>query len=606
MLGMRLNLTILWSRSTPARPRGCWGVGVLLLVCLALAGGVFGATVDARLDRESVSVGEAVALSITVHGGSPEAGPGLPALPNATWGDARQSSSFSAVNGVATSSITFSYDLTPTQPGDIIIPSIQVRVQGQVLATAPLRLRVAKAGEAVAGGPGGAIPAAFVRLAPSKTQVYLGEMFTFDVLFYRTEGDPLQFGEIPAEGFTVGKLQQNKTRTMVQNRPYYVDIFRFPASANKTGPLTLGPVTLLVQVPDPNANQRQDFFGSFFGRPMRRLNLAATATNIAVRPLPTQNVPPGFSGAVGVFNLNVSAGPTTVAVGDPVTVKVQIAGRGQLEGLTLPPQAEWRDFKSYPPESKFESPDPLGLSGTKSFELVVAPQNHEIKALPAFLFSFFDPEQGVYRSLSGPVIPLMVRSAGSTATPTLPGLTNTATPRPQSTDIEPIRVHLGGAVVEAPPLVKQGWFLGLQVIPPALWLAMLGWRKRSESLANNPRLRRQRQVAQTIREGLMELHSLSRVHKSEEFFALLFRLLQEQIGERLDASASSITESVVDEKLEPRGLPKTGRILVHELFKTCNLARYAPVKSSQELVAFIPKLETALAELQKLPDIGGK
>ena len=53
-------------------------------------------------------------------------------------------------------------------------------------------------------------------------------------------------------------------------------------------------------------------------------------------------------------------------------------------------------------------------------------------------------------------------------------------------------------------------------------------------------------------------------------------------------------------------MPKTGRILVHELFKTCNLARYAPVKSSQELVAFIPKLETALAELQKLPDIGGK
>ena len=80
-------------------------------------------------------------------------------------------------------------------------------------------------------------------------------------------------------------------------------------------------------------------------------------------------------------------------------------------------------------------------------------------------------------------------------------------------------------------------------------LVIEGGAKGADSLANNPRLRRQRQVAQTIREGLMELHSLSRVHKSEEFFALLFRLLQEQIGERLDASASSITESVVDEKL---------------------------------------------------------
>ena len=603
---MRLNLKTRWSWSPPTRPPGGWRRGSFLLVWLALLGSVLGATVDARLDREAVSVGEAVTLSISVHGGSPDAGPGLPALPNATWGDARQSSSFSAVNGVATSSITFSYDLTPTQPGDIIIPSIQVRVQGQILATAPVRLRVTKAGEAVIGGPGGTAPAAFVRLVPSKAQVYLGEMFTFDVLFYRLDGDPLQFGEIPAEGFTVGKMQRSQTRTMLQNRPYFVDIFRFPASANKTGPLALGPINLLVQVPDPNANQRQDFFGNFFGRQARRLNLATAPTNVVVRPLPAQNIPPGYSGAVGVFSLNVSAGPTTVAVGDPVTVKVQIAGRGQLEGLALPPQTEWRDFKSYPPESKFESADPLGLSGAKSFELVVAPQNHEIKALPAFVFSFFDPEQGVYRSLSGPVIPLTVGSAGSTITPTLPGLTNAATSRTPITDIEPVKVHLGGAVPEGPMLLRQGWFLGLQVIPPALWLVMLGWRKRCEALANNPRRRRQRQVAQTVREGLTELEGLSRDHKSEEFFALLFRLLQEQIGERLDASASSITESVVDEKLEPRGLPKTARILVHELFKTCNLARYAPVKSSQELAAFIPKLEAALAELQKLPDPGAK
>jgi hypothetical protein len=131
-------------------------------------------------------------------------------------------------------------------------------------------------------------------------------------------------------------------------------------------------------------------------------------------------------------------------------------------------------------------------------------------------------------------------------------------------------------------------------------LFALGWRKRADALANNPRLRRQRQVAQVIREGLSELRRLAGDKKSDEFFATLVRLLQEQLGERLNCPASSITEAVIDEKLRPRGVPETTLAALHELFQTCNLARYAPIKSSQELAALIPKLEAVLADLQKV------
>jgi len=39
---------------------------------------------------------------------------------------------------------------------------------------------------------------------------------------------------------------------------------------------------------------------------------------------------------------------------------------------------------------------------------------------------------------------------------------------------------------------------------------------------------------------------------------------------------------------------------LHELFQTCNLARYAPIKSSEQLSALIPKLEGVLRDLQNL------
>jgi hypothetical protein len=148
--------------------------------------------------------------------------------------------------------------------------------------------------------------------------------------------------------------------------------------------------------------------------------------------------------------------------------------------------------------------------------------------------------------------------------------------------------------------VREPWFLGLLALPPAAWLALLVARRRREALANNPRLIRQRQVARRIREGLQELRAHADAQEAEPFFATMFRLLQEQLGERLDLPASSITEAVIDEKLVGRGMPQETLASLHELFQTCNQARYAPAQSGREMSALIPKLEAALSELQKI------
>src|SRR5207249_1525160 len=115
----------------------------------------------------------------------------------------------------------------------------------------------------------------------------------------------------------------------------------------------------------------------------------------------------------------------------------------------------------------------------------------------------------------------------------------------------------------------QPWFLGAQGVPVLLWLSLFVWRKRADALANNPRLRRQREVAARVRAGLKELRAHAVAQKSAEFFVTLFRILQEQLGERLDLPASAITEAVIDERLRPRGLPEDAVRSLHELFQIC-------------------------------------
>jgi hypothetical protein len=159
---------------------------------------------------------------------------------------------------------------------------------------------------------------------------------------------------------------------------------------------------------------------------------------------------------------------------------------------------------------------------------------------------------------------------------------------------------LGTLAQAGPPLVVQPWFVALQGVPVLAFFSALVWRKRTDSLANNPRLRRQRQVAHVVREGLGQLREFAAQNKSDEFFATLFHLLQEQLGERLDVPATAITEAVIEEHLSPRGVSDEVLEPLKEVFQTCNLARYAPIKSSQELAALIPKVEGLLREIQGL------
>jgi hypothetical protein len=96
---------------------------------------------------------------------------------------------------------------------------------------------------------------------------------------------------------------------------------------------------------------------------------------------------------------------------------------------------------------------------------------------------------------------------------------------------------------------------------------------------------------------LAELRAHASANKSDDFFAQMFRLLQEQLGERLDLPASAITEVVIEERLRPARVDGGVINELEALFQACNQARYAPVRSGTELAALIPRLESVLREV---------
>jgi hypothetical protein len=578
-----------------------------LLVAALLNGAAFAASFTASLDRDTITFGEQATLSLTFEGGQPAnvSMPQVSALQMNQVGNSSQTTS--DFNGHSSFVTTILVAVIPRQIGEFTIPALTADVNGQHLSTAPLKLTVQNADAPTAAIINSGSEVAFMKLILPQKKVYVGQTLTAQLQIYLRDdvqnyGQP-QFTGTPADGLTLGKSAGGgQSQTRVGSRVYTVLPISIALTAVKSGTLTLGPFTANMVVVVPPANQGDNPLSRFgFGGEQKRVSLATEQISVQSLPLPKENVPADFNGAIGSFSLNLSAGPTNLTVGDPVTVRVQISGRGALDAITLPAQNSWHDFKTFPPTAKLETHDQFGLEGTKTFEQIISPQNSDVHELPPFTFSFFNPDDGAYHTLTQPATPLVVRSAGSTPLPTIAGNKNSNAENPASPqDILPIKENLGRLAKAGTSLIASPKFLAVQSLPVIAFLAALIWRKRTDNLANNPRLRRQRAVAQLVSGGLSDLNRFAAENKSDEFFALLFRLLQEQLGERLDCPAAAITESVVDERLGKMGMSAATQESLHELFQLCNQARYAPVRGTSELNSVAAKFEQTVGELQEV------
>ena len=146
-----------------------------------------------------------------------------------------------------------------------------------------------------------------------------------------------QLTSFPADGFSVGKMVEGQRRqTQVGNAVYTMIPLVFPIRAIKNGAMALGPVTANVVLDLPSGGGRGSLFEQFgfrdpFDTKQEQLTLVCGAQPLQLLPLPRANIPPNFNGAVGSYSMTFTAGPTNVTAGDPITVKVQISGRGSLD-----------------------------------------------------------------------------------------------------------------------------------------------------------------------------------------------------------------------------------------------------------------------------------
>src|SRR5262249_57567617 len=107
--------------------------------------------------------------------------------------------------------------------------------------------------------------------------------------------------------------------------------------------------------------------------------------------------PAGFDTAsVGKLTLATRADRTKVAVGEAVTLTVEIRGTGNIRNVRPPALPALAGWKSYEPKVNVSLDAGEAISGVKTVEILLLPEHPGTTILPALELATFDPETKTY------------------------------------------------------------------------------------------------------------------------------------------------------------------------------------------------------------------
>ncbi len=567
---------------------------VLLAAILFAPGlGARAATVTATIDPPDISLGDTAQLTVTVTGSQAQANvPDVAGLDITAVG---QSSQIQIINGSVTVNASTTYSISPQREGNFTIPAI--RAGGA--ASQPVTLHVGKgnasassqnlpppsitpapnSGPVVMPAPGsGPAPDrapltaqdrfGWLQVVMPKKELYIGELVPVEIKAYIRDGMPFDVRGLPeftADGLTLPQLDNRPAQSneVVGGRSYIVLTWHSAITAAKTGDYALGlKMPLLVVVPAPMP-QGADDFNSFFQnafaamRQRKEVTLTNGADALKVLPLPAANRPSDFSGAVGQFEIDVSAVPTHVNAGDPITLRLRVAGKGNFDRVLsngLPADANW---KTYSPKSSFDPADSVGYQGTKTFEQPVIPNDSGVTSIPPVTFSYFNPETRQYVTRSAPPIAISVSgapravasSAGPVVTPNGPaGAGSTpATPGPDS-ELAMNKFEPGTFFATLQPVYLSPAFLAAQAVPLVALFAGMFFVRRQRSGVDAQR-QRTNAVRQAIRQQVDAMDEAIRNHQTHAFFISARAALQQRFGQDWGVRPETITVADVHARL---------------------------------------------------------
>ncbi len=521
------------------------------------------------------------------------------------------SQEMSYINGRITSKFSYGYILQPTKTGKLTIGPASVVVDGKTYQTQPVEIWVGKGQNPAVtptpgGVPGGAknnnitvksnIDNAFLSAELTKTNPYVNEAVglvyklyiprNYGVVNYTETAQP-QYNGFWAQD--VDRKISGPFEGTVNGKPYIYYILRkkllFP---QKSGKLVVKPLTLQIDLQVP-------VYRNFFGMrvpdyEVQRIKLTSGQKVLRVKELPKKNQPVDFSGAVGSFDLVTKIDRQKVNTDEPVDVRVQVRGTGNLKLFDLPKLKAPAGLEVYEPKHiEHIQTTFAGNKGVVEDDYVIVPNALGKYVIPGIRFVYFDPKSHTYVTKTTDDLILFVsgNAAGANSNTLAP---NGTAPKTGAVDFRFIKEKAHFVSKNSAHFYRSKLFYSL--ILGAFFLAFLVYvyYKYLSTRVYDEALEQKKRTKSLATKFLKE--AKKSMGQKEQFYARLEKALHNFLKAQLNLDTTEMTRENIRRKLQEKGVDSHQIDLLLDLLNRCDMARYAP--------ATMTKMTEDFADAEKL------
>ncbi|PWT70200.1 MAG: hypothetical protein C5B59_21085 [Bacteroidetes bacterium] len=548
-----------------------------------------------------------------------------------------QSSGMSVVNGSMTQYKALSFILQPVKAGKFTIPGATAMVDGKLMHSNRVAIDVSKA-SSVTPIPNTQPTARsiwpgeqedvdreyfikpnedinekirknlFVKVDVSKTDCYVGEPIVATYKLYsRLQSESRVVRHPSLNGFSVyDMIDPNNDAASIETingKPFTVHIIRKAQLIPlQSGKVDLDPVEIDNTVHflknekgknKSSGSPLRDLFDDLLDENARatpidqKVTLESKPVAISIKPLPDLNKPADFSGAVGHYSIKADVETKNVTADDAAVFRVTLKGSGNIPVVNAP-AVPWPDgVETYDPTTKEEIDKTIApIGGSKTFDYNFIPKKAGDYTIPAFQFSYFDPQSNSYKTTSTEPVTFSAKASRKKTSPkyVAPPLVSTDN---QNGTLYFLKNHLEWVFAV---MILAGLATFLLVQNRKLRQARLA-EQEAALLAREAELARLAQLSAIPEDPLLYSKQLLNNGDYKSFYTELNRAIWKILSNRLKMPASELNKHNVIMHLQEAGWSVENTNLLNSTLNECEMKLYTPDYNEADIQRILLRAE---------------
>ena len=400
----------------------------------------------------------------------------------------------------------------------------------------------------------------FVSASVDNHRPYLGQQITYVFKVYQGPGLPPSAGQIRYEppsfaGFwNTQRIEQDEYAETIDSNEYRIVELRTVLFPSVVGTIAIEPAALTVPTGSSGAPNV----------------IESVPVAVDVRPLPP-GAPARFTGAVGRFDISAEVDAATGRVNEPVQLTVRVSGEGNIEAL---PDPAWPEFAGW---RVIESPADAAsqvvagrLTGSRTYEIVLVPEEAGELTIPEILYAHFDPDLDEYvRRANAPIVMSIADEDGPSAAPALPIVPAAEQDGPE---VRPLKAVPSSLRQSGKELTGSVGYWAAWGIPLLALAGAVAWRRRQAALERALSVSRRQNALRDARTALARAVASGKDPRIASAEAVLSYL-----SARLETPVGGLTREALLRRLREAGVPPDLERRLEDTLATGEATGYTPL-----------------------------